>query len=50
MRKNTIGVPLPGFGEYCRKMAAEGAVLLKNEDQMLPIKKNEKISVMIHWL
>lgn len=45
MRKNTIGVPLPGFGEYCRKMAAEGAVLLKNEDQMLPIKKNEKISV-----
>lgn len=45
MSKHTIGVPLPGFGAYCRKAAAEGAVLLKNEKEMLPLKKEETVSV-----
>ena len=39
------GNPLPGFGAYCRKAAAEGAVLLKNENHTLPLKKDEMISV-----
>lgn len=39
------GNPLPGFGAYCRKAAAEGAVLLKNEHHTLPLKKDEMISV-----
>ena len=39
------GNPLPGFGAYCRKAAAEGAVLLKNENHTRPLKKDEMISV-----
>ncbi|GGM30417.1 beta-glucosidase [Paraliobacillus quinghaiensis] len=45
MNNNKIGVPLEGFAEFSRKAAAEGAVLLKNEGQVLPIKEEESISV-----
>lgn len=45
MGKSMIGVPLPGFAEKCRSVAAEGAVLLKNEDHVLPLGGGEKISV-----
>ena len=45
MSKSTIGVPLPGFAEYCRKAAAEGAVLLKNEDKIMPIREKESVAV-----
>jgi beta-glucosidase len=38
-------VPLEGFAEFSRKVAAEGAVLLKNEGHVLPIQKNRNVSL-----
>lgn len=45
MNINTIGIPLEGFAEFSRTVASEGAVLLKNVDQALPLKASESISV-----
>ena len=45
MSERKLGIPLPELADYCRKAAAEGAVLMKNEEQVLPLKKGEKISV-----
>ncbi|MGC5776519.1 glycoside hydrolase family 3 C-terminal domain-containing protein [Paenibacillus pabuli] len=45
MSTHQIGVPLEGFAEFSRTVAAEGAVLLKNEGQALPIRQNENVSV-----
>ncbi|WP_456276872.1 glycoside hydrolase family 3 C-terminal domain-containing protein [Bacillus sp. AK128] len=45
MSTYTIGIPLEGFAEFSRKVAAEGAVLLKNDGEVLPIKKGERVSV-----
>ncbi|UNK18754.1 glycoside hydrolase family 3 C-terminal domain-containing protein [Paenibacillus sp. N3/727] len=45
MNTQKLGVPLEGFAEFSRRVAAEGAVLLKNEGQVLPIQKNENVSV-----
>lgn len=44
---NTIkyGVPFEGFSDFSRKVAAEGAVLLKNEKQVLPIHQNRNVSI-----
>lgn len=40
-----LGVPLEGFAEFSRRVAAEGAVLLKNEGQILPLRNNESASI-----
>ncbi|MEF3356078.1 glycoside hydrolase family 3 C-terminal domain-containing protein [Paenibacillus sp. GYB006] len=45
MSSDLIGVPLEGFAEFSRKVAAEGAVLLKNEGKVLPIQVSENVSV-----
>ncbi len=45
MSQVKIGVPVPELAEYCRKAAAEGAVLIKNEESVLPLQKGEKISI-----
>ena len=40
--KNT---QLFGFKDYARKVASEGIVLLKNEDNILPLKEKSTISI-----
>jgi hypothetical protein len=34
--KQTTGTPLEGFAEFSRKTAAEGIVLLKNNQTLFP--------------
>jgi beta-glucosidase len=43
--EKTIGIPLPGFAEFSRKVAAEGAVLLRNAGQALPLAPNDTVSI-----
>lgn len=45
MSTDKIGIPLEGFAEFSRAVAAEGAVLLKNEGNVLPLRNNETASV-----
>lgn len=42
---NLKGVPVEGFAEKSREAAVEGIVLLRNEDNVLPFTKEDKISV-----
>lgn len=45
MSKVTYGIPLEGFAEYSRTVSAEGAVLLRNEGHVLPIRAGETVSI-----
>ncbi|MEK4248694.1 glycoside hydrolase family 3 C-terminal domain-containing protein [Paenibacillus sp. FSL W7-1287] len=45
MNTETLGIPLPGFAEFSREVAAQGAVLIKNEDQALPLKQGEQVAI-----
>ncbi len=45
MSEHKLGLPLPELANYCRKAAGEGAVLLKNENQTLPLRNGECISI-----
>ncbi len=42
---SNIGIPLAGFATFSRITASEGAILLKNESNVLPIREDETISV-----
>lgn len=45
MFSGKIGVPMEGLAELGRLVAAQGAVLLKNEEETLPIQRGEKVAV-----
>jgi len=45
MFSGKIGVPMEGLAEFGRLVAAQGAVLLKNECETLPVLKGEKVAV-----
>ena len=45
MEHKKLGIPMEGFGEAVRKTAAEGIVLLKNENQMLPITEKDQVAL-----
>lgn len=45
MTTHKLGVPLEGFAEFSRVVATEGAVLLKNEGHVLPLKSNESVAI-----
>lgn len=45
MKAKLLGVPLEGFAEFSRRVAAEGAVLLRNEGGALPLGHHETVSV-----
>lgn len=45
MSNETLGIPLPGFAEFSREVAAQGAVLIKNENQVLPITQGENVAI-----
>jgi len=45
LSEKQYGIPLPGFAECCRKVAADGAVLLKNDGQVLPLRPGDNVAV-----
>ena len=45
MEGTKIGVPLEGFGDKVREAAAEGMVILKNEQQMFPLTKEDNVAL-----
>ncbi|MFD2330987.1 glycoside hydrolase family 3 C-terminal domain-containing protein [Cohnella sp. GCM10020058] len=45
MTTSMIGVPLEGFAAFSRTVAAEGAVLLRNENEALPLRQGDNVSV-----
>ncbi|MCQ4087687.1 glycoside hydrolase family 3 C-terminal domain-containing protein [Saccharibacillus sp. JS10] len=45
MNQTNVGGPLKGFSEFSRKVAAQGAVLLQNDHNALPITSNDHVAI-----
>ncbi|URN95717.1 MAG: glycoside hydrolase family 3 C-terminal domain-containing protein [Candidatus Pristimantibacillus lignocellulolyticus] len=45
MSTQLLGIPLEGFAEFSREVAAQGAVLLKNDGHVLPLQKEDKVAI-----
>ncbi len=45
MGEYELGIPLQGLAEFSRRAAAEGAVLLRNEKEVLPFKETDQVAV-----
>lgn len=45
MKDNKLGIPLQGLADFGRRAAAEGAVLLQNENEVLPLKEADHVAV-----
>ncbi|CAM4093543.1 glycoside hydrolase family 3 protein [Saccharibacillus endophyticus] len=45
LSQTNIGGPLKGFAEFSRKVAAQGAVLLQNEKEALPIRESDNVAI-----
>lgn len=45
MQEKKYGIPLKELAPMCREAAAEGIVLLKNEEKMLPIQPEDNIAI-----
>lgn len=45
MDNSKLGVPLEGLADFSRRAAAEGAVLLRNENETLPLVETDKVAI-----
>ena len=45
MDNSKLGVPIEGLADFSRKAAAEGAVLLRNENEILPLTATDRVAV-----
>lgn len=45
MSTQNVGIPLEGFAEFSRTVAAEGAVLVKNDNQVLPLGEGDNVAI-----
>ena len=45
MAESKVGTPFPELAPFCRKAAADGIVLLRNKENMLPLTKEDTVAI-----